>query len=143
MDITHELKINATAETIYNAVATKKGITGWWSKDCSVGESKGGSSLLKFDKEGTIVEMGFRTTELSPNKKVVWRSTENGNPAWLGTEIITEISEEQKGCKVIFLHAGFEEKWEGQDAFEMTRQGWDHFVGSLVSYCEKGQGQPW
>jgi len=143
MDITHNLQIKAKAEVIYNAVATEKGINGWWSKDCSVGETEGEGSLLKFDKQGTIVEMGFRTLTLTPNKKAVWECTENGNPAWIGTKIITEISESENGCEVVFSHAGFQEKWRGQEPFEMTKQGWVHFVNSLVSYCQKGEGQPW
>ncbi|MGI9542380.1 MAG: hypothetical protein ACR2MX_03920, partial [Cyclobacteriaceae bacterium] len=61
MDITHNLMINASPETIYDAVASEKGINGWWSKDCKVGEAEGEGSLLKFNKAGNIVEMGFRT----------------------------------------------------------------------------------
>lgn len=143
MDITHNLKIKATASTIYNAVATQNGINRWWSKDCTVGELEGEKSLLKFDKQGTIVEMGFKTLTLSPNQKVAWECTENANPAWLGTHIVTEINENEDGCAVTFSHAGFDEQWKGQDAFEMTKQGWEHFVNSLVSYCENGKGQPW
>lgn len=140
MDITHNLKISASAETIYNAVATQAGINGWWSKDSTVGETEGERSLLKFDKQGTIVEMGFQTVTLAPNEKVVWECTENANPAWLGTKIITEISDDGS---VVFSHAGFDEKWKGQEAFEMTKGGWDHFVSSLKAYCESGTGQPW
>lgn len=143
MDITHNLTIKASPKAIYNAVATQKGINGWWSKDCTVGETESDKSLLKFDKQGTIVEMGFKTIELIPCKKAVWECTENRNPAWLGTKIITEISEADGGSSVVFSHAGFDEKWKGQDGFEMTKGGWDHFVGSLVSFCEKGEGQPW
>jgi|GEM_PF-1802452 len=143
MDITHNLSINASPKTIYNAVATAKGINGWWSKDCQVGEKEGEHSLLKFDKQGTIVEMGFRTKELVPGKRVEWECTENANPAWIGTKIITEISENNGTCKVTFSHAGFDDKWKGKDPFEMTKQGWEHFVSSLVSFCEKGTGQPW
>lgn len=143
MDIKHNLKINASAQTIYNAVATEKGITGWWSKDCKVGETVGSDSTLNFDKQGTIVTMGFQTLELNPNKKVVWECTKNGNPAWMGTKIITEISESGSGCDVVFSHADFDEKWKGQEPYEMTKQGWVHFINSLVSYCETGKGQPW
>ncbi|WP_411031210.1 SRPBCC family protein [Spongiimicrobium sp. 3-5] len=142
MDITHNLVIKATAERVYKAVATENGIKGWWSKNCTVGETVGTTSHLKFDKQGTLVEMGFKTLDLQPNK-VVWECIENANPAWLGTQINTEISEDEKGCKVVFKHTGFEDKWAGHDAFEMTKGGWDHFVGSLVSFCEKGEGQPW
>lgn len=143
MDITHDLKIKASPATVYAAVATETGIQGWWSKECSVGETEGAKSVLKFNKEGNIVEMGFRTLELQPNKKVVWECTDNGNSTWPGTKIITEITETPEGCSVVFSHAGFDEKWKGQPPFEMTKGGWQHFVASLVSYCEGGEGQPW
>ncbi|MFT5821394.1 MAG: hypothetical protein ACI8ZM_002647 [Crocinitomix sp.] len=143
MDITFELSINASAATIYNAVATQNGINNWWAKAGTVGEAAGESSELIFDKQGTIVKMGFKTLSLLPNKEVVWECTENPNPAWLGTEVITKIEESTQGCNVIFSHAKFDEKWKGQDPFEMTKQGWEHFTQSLISYCETGQGQPW
>lgn len=143
MDITHNLHIKANPEKIYQAVTTKNGISGWWSKDCSVGESKGENSLLKFDKQGTLVEMGFITLELVPNKKAVWECISMPNPAWMGTKISTEISESGEGCDVVFSHRDFDQKWEGQEPFEQTRGTWNHFMDSLVSYCEKGEGQPW
>lgn len=143
MDITHKLKINASSEVIYRAVSTAEGIKGWWSADCSVGESEGSTSLLKFNKEGMLVEMGFTTLELDPHRKVVWECTAMPNPAWIGTRIITEISEGEKGCEVVFSHAGFDEKWKGSEPFEQTKGTWNHFVNSLVSFCETGVGQPW
>ena len=143
MDITHNLKINASPETIYKAVATEQGIQGWWCKDSEIGEEEGEKSLLKFNKQGNIVPMGFQTIQLSPNKKVVWECIENPNPAWLGTKIITEISSQENGAEVVFSHSGFDKKWEGQEPFEMTKEGWQHFMKSLVSYCETGEGQAW
>lgn len=143
MEIKHDLRINAAAETIYKAFSSRTGMSGWWCKDSSVGENEGESSLLKFNKEGTIVPMDFKTETLVPNKKVVWECTKNGNPAWIGTKLITEISESESGCRVIFSHAGFDEKWKGQEPFEMTKQGWGHFIASLTSYCETGEGKPW
>ena len=131
MDITHHLTIKATPQRIYEAVATQGGINGWWSKSCQVGEQIGQPSSLKFDKEGTIVEMGFHTRELAPHSRVVWESTDNGNPAWLGTKIITEIEGSGNESTVVFSHAGFDQKWEGQDAFEMTKAGWEHFRKKL------------
>jgi len=143
MDITHQLKIKASEQKVYEAMATERGINGWWSKDCQVGAKEGQKSTLKFDKQGTIVVMGFRTDVLKPNQKVVWTCTENANPAWLGTTVELDIKKSNDGVDVVFSHAGFDEKWKGQDPFEMTKGGWEHFVKSLVDYCEKGQGQPW
>lgn len=143
MDITHQLNIKSSTETVYNAVATQNGVLGWWSKDCQVGEKEGESSLLKFDKQGKIVEMGFTTKTLVPGKKIVWECTENANPAWIGTEIVTVISGSETGASVMFSHAGFDEQWKGQEPFELTKGGWEHFIASLVSFCETGEGQPW
>ncbi|MFT6843846.1 MAG: hypothetical protein ACJAUV_000013 [Flavobacteriales bacterium] len=142
MEITHLLKIKASPEKVFKAVSSQQGISAWWSKECSVGESEGSTSTLKFDKQGTIVTMGFKTTHLNVNKKVLWECVENANPAWLGTRISTEISETLEGSEVLFSHRNFDEKWKGQDLFEMTKQGWEHFVGSLVSFCETGEGEP-
>ncbi len=143
MDITHKLTIKADATTIYKAVATEKGIQGWWSKNSSVGETEGAKSLLKFVKEGTPIDMGFVTLALQHNQKVVWECHSMPNPAWIGTQIITEIHETAEGCDVVFSHAGFDLKWKGQDPFEQTKGTWQHFTQSLVSYCETGSGQPW
>ncbi|WP_282162244.1 SRPBCC family protein [Ulvibacterium marinum] len=143
MDITHNLHIKAKPEKIYLAVTTKNGISGWWSKDCSVGESEGKNSLLKFDKQGTLVEMGFITLELVPHEKAVWECISMPNPAWIGTTIHTEIRESVNGCDVVFSHRDFDQKWQGQEPFEQTKATWNHFMDSLVSFCEKGKGQPW
>ena len=143
MEIAHNLSIKAEPETVYKAVSTNEGIAGWWSKDCVVGESEGTDSKLKFDKQGKLVEMTFKTTHLNHNTKVLWECTENPNPAWIGTRISTEITKTPTGCDVLFSHRNFDEKWKGAEPFEMTKQGWNHFIASLVSYCEKGVGQPW
>ncbi len=119
MDIKHNLIIKASGATIYDAVSTKNGIQGWWSKDCVVGEKEGEKSTLKFNEEGSIVEMGFETLKLDPKQNVVWECVANATPAWLKTRVTTEISETSEGCEVVFTHGGFDEKWKGQKAFEM------------------------
>ena len=143
MDITHHLKIKATATTIYDAVSSREGIKGWWSADCEVGTAVGSASTLKFNKQGTLVVMGFKTLELRPGKRVEWVCTAMPNPAWIGTKIITEIKELNGSCEVTFSHTGFDEKWKGQGPFEETKATWNHFINSLVSFCEGGEGQPW
>jgi hypothetical protein len=87
--------------------------------------------------------MGFRTVTLSRDKKVVWECISMPNPAWIGTRIITEISKSENGCAVVFSHANFDDKWAGQEPFEQTKGTWKHFMASLVSFCEDGEGQPW
>lgn len=143
MEISYNLKIKASPNKVYEALSTHAGISSWWCKDCSVGESEGQDSHLRFNKEGSIVEMGFVTTHLNKDKKVLWECNQNPNPAWIGTRVSSEITPTAGGCELLFSHRNFDEKWKGQEAFEMTKGGWDHFVKSLVSFCEGGDGEPW
>jgi len=117
MEIKHNLAIKASPETIYKAVSTKEGISGWWCKDSKVGKAEGEKSLLKFNKEGNIVPMGFETLRLDSNRKVVWECIDNPNPAWIGTKLTTEISETESGTLVVFSHSGFDEKMERTGTF--------------------------
>lgn len=74
---------------------------------------------------------------------MLWECIENPNPAWLGTRVSSEITETLTGCTVLFSHRNFDEKWKGAEPFEMTKQGWERFVASLISFCETGKCQPW
>ena len=67
MKIQHELAIKAAPTAIYQAFSTQKGITGWWSKNCVVGEQVGEDFGVK---EGNVVEMGFRTRTLQPKSSM-------------------------------------------------------------------------
>jgi uncharacterized protein YndB with AHSA1/START domain len=145
MEIKSNLAIKTSPQIVFNALSTDKGIKGWWSKSSIIGEKEDKLTLLKFDKnnDGNIIDMLFRTTELVTNKKVVWECIENGNPAWIGTKIIFEISGHKNETELNFSHSDFDEKWNGKEPFEMTKGGWlGHFLPSLVSFCETGNGQP-
>jgi hypothetical protein len=56
----------------------------------------------------------------------------------VGTTLSWAITPDGNGTEVSFEHAG----WKG-DAPEPVVQGWRHFVGSLRSFVETGEGQPW
>ena len=142
MKISHEFKIDAMPETIIQAVSTEEGIKGWWSANCQVGTEIGSESTLQFDKQGMIVVMGFKTIQ-KDQKVVEWECISMPNPAWIGTKVRTEVVTLDKGCNVLFTHDGFDEKWVGQEPFEQTKATWNHFMNSLKSYCEAGEGQPW
>jgi len=140
MDIKNSFKIKAESEAVYSAISTVKGIRGWWCKDSEIALTEGGEHSLNFLKEGKPVVMKFKIDELSPNRKVVWTCTENGNPTWIGTQLIWEIDEDGA---FRFNHANFDDKYAETPPVQMTEQGWKHFMSSLKSYCETGEGQPW
>ncbi|MGI9552464.1 MAG: SRPBCC family protein [Aurantibacter sp.] len=142
MDITHNFKIAASPEKVYEAAATHKGITGWWCKNSEIGTEVGAISIMHFVKDGTPVDMHFRIDELQTDKRVLWTCVENGNPMWIDTVIRFEITKEADGTQLNFVHT-FDDKWAENPMFAMIREGWVHFMDSFKSFCETGQGQPW
>ncbi|MEO6720799.1 MAG: SRPBCC domain-containing protein [Ferruginibacter sp.] len=143
MDIKHQLQLNATAQQVYEAIATQQGIEGWWSQVCHVSSNVGELSFMKFVKEDKVVGMYFRIDELQADKKVAWTCVQNGNPAWVNTKLTFDIKKAGDKCSLIFIHSNFDEKWKGTPPYTMTAEGWNFFMNSLKSFCETGKGHPW
>lgn len=136
--IKEKVIIRASTEKVFGALSSTAGYQGWWSKDCQIAETPGGESKLKFNKEGTIVSMRFRVDEVVPNRSVRWTCIGHDMESWIGTTLAWTLTPDGNATEVSFEHAG----WKGE-APEPVVQGWRHFVGSLRSYLEAGQGQPW
>jgi len=73
--IKDEVRIAAPIAKVYAALSTQAGYRGWWNAVGEVAEGVGGEAQLKFVKDGTPVNMGFRVDELKPNQSVRWTCT--------------------------------------------------------------------
>ena len=136
--IKEKLIVRGSAHRVFEALTSQAGYLGWWSKDCQIAQKPGDESRLKFNKEGTIVSMRFRLDETAREKSVRWTCVGHDMESWVGTTLAWDLVPDADATEVSFEHAG----WKG-DAPEPVRQGWRHFLGSLRSYVETGQGQPW
>ena len=143
MDIVHEFPIETSAEKLYAALTTQVGINGWWAKDCQPAAAEGGVSVMRFNKQGQIVEMQFRVDELQDNQGTRWTCVQNPNPAWINTQLEFAIRENGSGSMLRFAHTGWDAQWKGQPPYEMTKETWQGFMTSLKNYCENGVGAPW
>ncbi len=137
-DIKEKLLVRGNVDLVFKALTEQAGYNGWWSKDCQIGRKPGDASKLRFNKEGNIVSMEFRVDEVVPGKAVRWTCTGHDMPSWVGTSLRWDLTAEGPRTEVAFVHDG----WKG-DAPEPVIQGWRHFLGSLRSWVEVGQGQPW
>ncbi len=141
MNIEHQFKINKDAQSLFPLFSTEAGINKWWSSDCEIAKNIGEISKLRFTADK--IEMHFRLDEVKGNEKVKWTCVDNPNPAWINTSIYFEIKASGEESSFQFKHSGWEDKWQGELPYEQTKQGWEHFMKSLKSYCETGQGEPW
>ena len=63
-----------------------------------------------------------------------------GLTKWPGTKVTFDLVERTaKTCDLRFQHVGLKPNLM---CYDDCRQGWDHFLASLVAYVERGKGTP-
>lgn len=149
--IHHEVWISADQNTVFEAIATQKGLDAWWGKASDFEPRPG--SVIEFD-HGLGAPMRMRITDLVPDRRVAWECvSEFDNPAnpgsdWLGTRLTFELRDGgpigfdkidatlgDVVTIVDFRHSGWP---TGARWFAFCNYAWGATLGSIARYCEKG-----
>ena len=136
-DIRHRVVISAPLQRVYEAVATTKGLSAWWTRDGVRGESGEGSKLQFFfgqPEPAAVMEV----TRLDPEGHVGWNCIE-GADEWVGTTLAFDLADKENETVVLFAHAG----WRSPSEFMAHCSArWAYFLLSLKSLLETGRGTP-
>jgi uncharacterized protein YndB with AHSA1/START domain len=133
-DIMHTLKIHASADRVYQAIATAEGIRNWWTRDAVLESKVGGTGEFGFFARRFIAKV--RIDELEPPKRIAWKVT---NAAWPAETIVLEVRSEGAGARLSFLHRDFK---EADQRYASATTRWGFYLLSLKSYLETGKGSP-
>jgi uncharacterized protein YndB with AHSA1/START domain len=133
-DILHEIHIDAPKQKVYAALASRDGLSHWWTST-TTGESEPGKTLqFRFGEH--VTEM--RVEKLAPDEGVSWECTRS-MPDWLGTRVTFELTEDAGRTTLRFGHRG----WRQTDTFfAHCSMKWATFLLSLREYAETGAGKP-
>jgi uncharacterized protein YndB with AHSA1/START domain len=136
-DIRHRVVISASLKSVYTAVATKEGISEWWTRNGVRGDSTEGSKVEFYfgsPQPAAVMEV----TQLHPEEYVGWSCIE-GADEWVGTKLSFELSRKDDETVVLFTHAG----WRAPSEFMAHCSArWAYFLLSLKSLAETGRGTP-
>jgi uncharacterized protein YndB with AHSA1/START domain len=133
--IYHELRIAAPVESVYDAITTREGLSGWWTPHTTAKPETGSIARFAFDSP-YFKEM--KVVKLEPPHRVEWLCV-NGYQDWIGTTITFEVNADEKGTVLFFHHDGWKEFSRG---FAGCTYDWAIFLRSLRSLCETGKGTP-
>ena len=132
--------VGQTPAEVYKAVNDPRS---WWSKDIAGNPDKVNGEWTYLFGDNHRCKM--KTTELIPEKKVVWLVEENyfkftKDPnEWRGNQIVFDISKEGNKTKLVFTQIGLVPAYE---CFNVCRDAWTGFVQkSLQSLITTGEGQ--
>jgi uncharacterized protein YndB with AHSA1/START domain len=134
--IRHRVGIQAPIGEVYDAVATREGVAGWWTRDVQGESQPGGKLAFRFGRPepSAVVEV----TELHPPTRVEWRCLE-GPEEWRDTMITFDLKANGDETTVLFTHAG----WEPVEFMHHCSTRWGYFLLGLKAGCEGGAATPW
>ena len=136
-DIRHRVEVKAPAEKVYQAVATKEGLSAWWTRDGVRGtRPRAGSSSST--SVPPIRPRAMEVTELDTDAQVSWRCVE-GESEWVGTNLSFTLTPKEGRTVVLFTHAD----WRSPSEFMAhCSVWWAYFLLSLKALAETGSGTP-
>ena len=137
--IVKEFTIATAPARIWSALTQPDEIGHWWTNDLNATPEVGTLAEFRFGEWGDFV-IRFEIAELEQNEKVHWITRQG--PAtghWAGTSVTWRLEPTHNGTHVIFNHDGFA---QADERYEITRSWWEHFLVSLKSYLETGEGTP-
>ena len=138
-NLTISILVDNSAAEVYKAINNARD---WWQ-----GEFTGRTDVLNEEFEYRVEGVHFskqKVSELTPNKRVVWLSTDSNlcfveiKDEWTGTRIHFDISTENGKSKLTFTHEGLVPSFQ---CYEACSGAWGMLIAkSLFSYITTGKG---
>jgi uncharacterized protein YndB with AHSA1/START domain len=132
--IRHRVGIAAPAAGVYEALATKEGLSGWWTRDVDGDPNCGGKLQFFFGRPEPSAVM--EVVDLTPNEHVRWNCVE-GPVEWVGTHLTFDLkpSESAGETVVVFAHADWREPVE---FMHHCSTKWGQLLLGLKTWLEGG-----
>ena len=134
-EIDHELKISASPQQVFDALATVDGLRGWHTPGASGTGEVGSEWVFPFADHP---EFGWEITESDPPNRVVWRCTRGPGDS-VGTTATFTIVDVDGRSLLELQHAG----WPGTHGnFRKCNTTWGVLLHHLRDYVETGTAAP-
>jgi uncharacterized protein YndB with AHSA1/START domain len=142
------LALKASPAAVYAALTTPEGLRGWWTQDCDVPAAVGQTLHFRF----RCARKDMRIERLVPGREVRWHCTGAHIDAagiarkdeWVGTDLVFRLTPDAVDnagrTRLDFEHIGLVPAFE---CYDLCRNGWQYFLGSLQQLVETGRGTPY
>jgi hypothetical protein len=145
----HQVRIDAPAAKVYEALATAEGLGSWWAPHTSDEDEHG--LVLVHSPGPAHGDVRMRVRDRTPGRRVEWEivSTHPARSpasAWTGTHVVFEIAEraspghwlgmENEGAPMAvldFLHTGWD---EDSEFLGFCNYAWGLTLDLLRQWCE-------
>ncbi len=133
-DFVSTFRCASSVGKVFAALTEPARLASWWT-DASGSGLQGGELTFAFGRGRLVVRVDQADRSLVQWTPLVCDPV----PDWESTTIAFALSEADGGAtRVDFRHAGLAEL----ECFDLCREGWAHYLPSLVDYVDTGKGSP-
>ena len=131
------IRVQASADELFDALTTTAGLAAWWNPATGSGETGGQLRFIMNSPEPLVIHVDQATRP----RTVQWTVIDCPFlPDWVGTRpkfTITPLDGDTS--ELHFRHQGLTEELE---CIDMCTRSWNHYMASLRDYLEDGHGSP-
>jgi len=137
-DYSRTLRLERPRAQVFDAIATRAGLAGWWASRVRGSTRPKGTIRLTFDGVDEHIDLEILTCKKP--EQLVWRVVEHTSlDEWNDTTVHFTLQPNEAGCTLSFRHAGLSPVLT---CFEDCSAGWDYFLDSLAAFVSTGRGRP-
>lgn len=134
-ELRKEIELRATAEQVWEAVATGPGLNSWYLGRSEVDAGVGGKTRQFFGD----VPLDAMVTAWEPGRRFAYRSEEAEDGTFMAFEFLIE-GREQGGTVLRLVQSGvLGDGWEAE--LEALHKGWDMYLHTLDQYLRHFPGR--
>lgn len=134
--IIHFLHVKAAPASVFGALTTRNGLSGWWSTQVELEPGVGGIIDFRFLEE---FNPDMEVTDLDPNRLVRWKCV-GGHENWLDNTFSFELRPSDGATDLLFVQLYSTEL--SDEVYGNYNFNWGYYLGSLKQFCETGDGTP-
>ena len=135
--ILHVVEMDAGPTDLYAAIATGRGLAGWWTTRVTAGEHVG--EIIDFTFGGDF-NPDMEITALDPPAGVGWRCV-GGHEPWTDNTFRFEIGALDGGRSRLTFTQSYARELD-DIAYGTYNFNWGYYIQSLKDLVETGQGKP-
>lgn len=134
--IIHTVHIHASRGSVYRALTTEAGVTGWWTTEATLAPGEGG--VIEFTFVGDFHPHMLQTKLKEPDL-VQWRCV-SGHDNWADNTFTFSLRAAGEETSLRFVQEYAQEL--DDDTYGTYNFNWGYYLGSLKKLCEDGAGTP-
>ncbi len=135
--IIHFLYIKASPATVFSAITTQQGLSGWWSTAVKVEPGVGGIVAFRFLED---FNPQMKVTDLEDGRLLKWKCV-GGHDNWRNNDFAFEIRPTNGDSELMFVQDYAAEL--SDEVYGNYNFNWGYYLGSLKQFCETGAGTPY